>query len=242
MRIGNRPSERDTIGRTWEAAPSLSDKPDALPAGGAAKKAEADLDDPGSAFAACAALLEAGRAEAGVLVQDLLRRFPNHAEGWEQLGRTLLRSGKPEAALACFRRAHRASPSGPLAMACGRALRQLGRTDEARAAFAEACQRLPAAAPAQFLFGVTAQDARDFEAAAAAYERALACDPGLAEAAVNLGTVLQEMGDLDGAKRAYGRAVRQRPDSFGRVAQALTTAPRGELWLDLGRLRRDLAG
>ncbi len=59
---------------------------------------------------------------------------------------------------------------------------------------------------------------------------------------MNLGTVLQEMGDLAAAKRAYGAAVRHRANTFGRVSQALTASPKGELWLDLGRLRRDLTG
>ena len=79
-------------------------------------------------------------------------------------------------------------------------------------------------------------------AAAAAYEAVLRLDPDRAEAALNLGTVRQEAGDLPGAKAAYARAVRSRPDSFGRIAQALPAAPKGELWLDLRALRQDLAG
>lgn len=200
------------------------------------------FDEPKQAFAACVAMLRRGQAEAGLLVQELLRRFPDHAIGWAQIGAELGRLDKPEAALACFRRAFQAVPSADLALNCGRMLRLLGRVAEARTAFSEACQLDPSSAPAHFLRGVSAQDGRDFPEAAAAYRQALACDAGLAEAAVNLGTVLQEMGDLDGAKRAYAHAVRRRPDTFGRVAQALTASPRGELWLDLGRLRRDLAG
>ena len=86
-----------------------------------------------------------------------------------------------------------------------------------------------------------AQDQHDFGAAAKAYESALALDPNLAEAAVNLGAARQEGGDLAGAKAAYRQAVRTRGDTFGRVAQALSTSPRGELWLDLRHLRRTLS-
>ena len=97
-------------------------------------------------------------------------------------------------------------------------------------------------ARAWFLLGVSSADAGRRDAAAAAYRRALAIEPTLAEAAVNLGTLLQESGDLAGAKAAYGEALRLRPDTFGRIAQAMTTSPKGELWLDLGALRQDLTG
>ncbi len=97
-------------------------------------------------------------------------------------------------------------------------------------------------ARAWFLLGVSSADAGLRDAAVSAYRRALAIEPTLAEAAVNLGTLLQESGDLAGAKAAYGEALRLSPDTFGRIAQAMTTSPKGELWLDLAALRRDLIG
>lgn len=199
-------------------------------------------DRPDIAFAACRAMLRVGNADAGPLVQDLLRRFPDHAAGWEEIGLELKRSGKYEAAVACWQRAATTAPSGRLDLARGRALRHLGRRKEARVAFEDARLRDPSSATAHFLAGVAAQDDRDLPAAEAAYRSALDRDPALAEAAVNLGTVLQEQGRVPEAKAAYGIAIRLRADTFGRVAQAMTAAPHGELWLDLGRLRRDLAG
>ena len=44
------------------------------------------------------------------------------------------------------------------------------------------------------------------------------------------------------ADRVMGLALRLRPDTFGRVAQALAAAPTGEAWLDLAALRHSLAG
>ena len=193
-------------------------------------------------FAQCITALQAKDQRAGALLQDLLARFPDHAAGWEELGQWLLEAGKLKAALACLQRAMAVRPSLALLLACGNALRGLGRLPEARATFAEACRMAPHSVRAAFLLGLSAQDARDYPAARAAYERTLAIDATLPEAWVNLGTVLQETGDLEGAKRAYGRALQHRGDTFSRISQAMTAAPKGELWLDLGRLRRGLAG
>jgi tetratricopeptide (TPR) repeat protein len=97
-------------------------------------------------------------------------------------------------------------------------------------------------APASIWFdlGVARQDLRDYAAAAEDYRKALDIKPDYAEAVLNLGTVLQESGDLDGAMRAYADAYRLRPDMFGSIAMALTSAPHGRLWLDEAALRRAL--
>ncbi len=97
-------------------------------------------------------------------------------------------------------------------------------------------------APASVWFdlGVVRQDLRDHAAAAEAYRKALAIKSDYAEAALNLGTALQEGGDLDGAMRAYADAYRLRPEMFGTIAMALTSAPHGRLWLDEAALRRAL--
>jgi len=85
------------------------------------------------------------------------------------------------------------------------------------------------------------QDGKRPDLAIEAYRRALALRPDLAEAEANLGVALQERGDLNAAKQAYGRAINLMPSAFGRVAQALCTAPKGELWLDLSGLRAHLS-
>jgi cytochrome c-type biogenesis protein CcmH/NrfG len=54
--------------------------------------------------------------------------------------------------------------------------------------------------------------------------------------------VLQEAGDLDGAMRAYAQAYRLRPQAFGKIAMALTSASHGRLWIDEASLRRSLGG
>jgi len=98
-------------------------------------------------------------------------------------------------------------------------------------------------APASVWFdlGLARQDLRDYHGAATAYRRAIERKPDHAEAALNLGIVLQELGDLDSAMRAYREAYRLRPQTFGRIAMALTSASHGRLWLDEVSLRRALA-
>jgi tetratricopeptide (TPR) repeat protein len=99
-------------------------------------------------------------------------------------------------------------------------------------------------APASVWFdlGLVRQDLREYGKAVAAYRRALEIKPDFAEAALNHGVALQETGDIDHAMRAYAEAYRLRPSSFGLIAQALTSAPHGRLWLDEASLRRSLGG
>jgi tetratricopeptide (TPR) repeat protein len=97
-------------------------------------------------------------------------------------------------------------------------------------------------APASVWFnlGLARQDLRDYAGSAAAYRKAIDIKPDHAEAALNLGVVLQESGDMDAAMPAYAQAYRIRPASFGLIAQALTSASQGRLWLDEAALRRAL--
>jgi tetratricopeptide (TPR) repeat protein len=91
-----------------------------------------------------------------------------------------------------------------------------------------------------FDLGLVRQDLREHAAAATAYRKAIELKPDYAEAALNLGVVLQDSGDLDGAMRAYAQAYRLRPQTFGTIAMALTSAPHGRLWLDEAALRQTL--
>jgi tetratricopeptide (TPR) repeat protein len=99
-------------------------------------------------------------------------------------------------------------------------------------------------APASVWFdlGLVRQDLRDYAGAATAYRKALDTKPDYAEAALNLGIVLQEAGDLERAMGAYAEAYQLRPQTFGAIAMALTSASHGRLWLDEASLRRSLEG
>jgi len=99
-------------------------------------------------------------------------------------------------------------------------------------------------APASVWFnlGLARQDLRDHAGAASAYRKAFALKPDHAEAALNLGISLQGAGELDTAMDAFGKAYRLRPQLFGSIAMALTSASHGRLWLDEDGLRRALSG
>jgi tetratricopeptide (TPR) repeat protein len=228
------------------------------------------------AFTICITLLEHGDPEANDALHDLLRRFPNDAEGWHEIGLTLHKAGKFEAALVAFARAAEVVQNPRNEMARAASMRALGRLGEAVDILRRARSQLPgnpdiafqlalclhkigelAAARSElerilkpndananlwFAYGLICQDSHDTAAAITAYRRTLQLSPELAEAHVNLGICLQETGDIAAAKAMFGRAMRLRADTFGRIAQALPAAPRGELWLDSERLRRSLAG
>ena len=85
------------------------------------------------------------------------------------------------------------------------------------------------------------EDLHDAAGAIAAYRHSAELRPEFPEVHVNLGIALQRAGDLDGALQSYRQAMRLRGDAFARVAQALPAATKGQLWLDLEKLRRSLA-
>lgn len=238
--LAARPDHVETLLILGRAASVLQDHDTAIAALTRAAAIDPDRAEP--AFMLHAARVDAGDAAAALDLAGLAARFPEEAQGWDDIINSLSTRGEREEALACLSRQWAAAPSHATAMRRGLTARDLGRSAEARQAFEDAVALEPGSARGWFLLGVAAQDRHDDEAAETAYCRALALDPTLAEAAVNLGIAMQRGGDLEGAKAAYAQAVEMRPDTFGRVAQAMTTAPKGELWLDLRALRRSLGG
>jgi tetratricopeptide (TPR) repeat protein len=162
-------------------------------------------------------------------------------EAFVEKARTLDQAGQRPAARAAWRAILDVIPQHSEAMA---RLGRLAWEDGENAAALPLLERAVVSdVPASVWFdlGLTRQDLRDHKGAADAYRKAIELKPDHAEAALNLGTVLQESGDLDGAIRAYATAYRLRPQSFGTIAMALTSAPHGRLWLDEADLRRALA-
>ncbi len=204
------------------------------------RAAEIEPERPEAAFGAALTAIHESLDSAAGVVDDLARRFPDYGPGWEELGGHFERNGSWRLAAQAFTYAMNERPSAKLSVRLGSALQALGRRDQAATYYQKALEIDPKSAEAWFKLGLALHDGRLPAQAAEAYRRALSLRPGLAEAETNLGMALQEQRQLDSAKQAYGRAINLRPSTFGRVAQALATAPKGELWLDLGALRAHL--
>ena len=91
----------------------------------------------------CIALLEHGDPEANDALHDLLRRFPNDAEGWHEIGMTLHRAGEFKAALVAFTRGAEAIENPRHEMARAASFQALGRLGEAVDVLRKAGSLLP---------------------------------------------------------------------------------------------------
>jgi len=203
-------------------------------------------EQPGPIFLLCLLLLERRDPETNaVLVR--LERFADYGPGWEMLGHGLEPVHQAAARIAferaatAYAAAEAAAPTAELAYRTGIVQRHLSNPASALSALERATALDPTHAAAWFLLGLLRQDAHDLTGAAQAFRSVIAARPDHHEAAFNLAVVLQEAGDVEAALDQYALAWRLRPDSFGRIAQALVSPAVGRLWLQPGALMRDLA-
>ncbi len=194
-----------------------------------------------AAFGAGEMLIQYSPTEAGPAIDDLLRRFPDRTAELAHIGSALEKAGQAELAGRVYGALVTAQPSAKWYIRLGSVLHSLGCRDRALECYRMALGLEPTSFEAWFKLGLVLQDARRPDRAVEAYRQALALRPDLAETELNLGIALQELGELSAAKEAYGRALALMPAAFGRIAQALTTAPKGELWMDLDALRGHLS-
>ena len=139
------------------------------------------------------------------------------------------RAGRLEPALELYGQALARQPQSAVGHnAAGVALMQLGRVDEAVAAWHRAVAL--GYAPAHSNLGTALQRQGRLDEAVAAYREALRLNPGHAEAHYNLGSALQEQFRLDEAVECYQAALRVRA-AYPQACNNLGIALR-----DLGRL------
>ena len=187
------------------------------------------------------ALQKGGDAKTAVVALARAAESSDDPMDGARLGAALQALDRPEEAIAAFRRALAAAPNLVEArMALGACLRQTGELQAARAELERALALRPDDGRAWFALALICEDLRDTAGAIRAYRRSVETEPNRPEAHVNLGLNLQNTGDLDAAMDCYRQAMRLRPDTFGRIAQALTSARKGRLWLNPARLRRVL--
>jgi tetratricopeptide (TPR) repeat protein len=198
-------------------------------------------DDPWGWRTIGLALQKAEQFEAAIAAFTRASRAAPSGDLHLRRGALLQKLDRATEAAEAFRAAQALEPNNfEAALQMGLSLQRLGDHAGARRSLEQAMALDPKAGRGWFAFGLLAQEGRDWPAAIAAYRKALDAQPDLAEATVNLGIVLQETGDLAAARTAYAKALHLRADTFGRIAQALSAAPCGEVWLDLAALRESL--
>jgi tetratricopeptide (TPR) repeat protein len=181
--------------------------------------------------------LAAGNPHAAIApLREALQAEPVRHEAGFLLCQALAAAGDAGLTAAMQALARQAPDQRKSWLALGLKLREAGNLTAARDALRQA-QPLDIAS---FALGLTCQDLNDEAGAAAAFGAALAARPGFAEAVVNLGIARQRLGDMPGAMAAYRQAVQIRPDTLPRIAQAVTAASTGTLWLSPAGLRREL--
>ena len=190
-----------------------------------------------------AALRKANQTNAAALA--FARAFASSGEvahAVEQAS-ALMTLGRVDEAVAALRAALIIAPDKvDVILALAQGLRRLAEYREALALLERTAARHPDDSRIHFAIGLVRDDLQDSSGAIAAYRRCVALRPDLPEAQVNLGVAIQRTGDLKAAKDHYRAAIIARADTFGRIAQALPSTRKGELWLDLDRLRRSLGG
>jgi tetratricopeptide (TPR) repeat protein len=185
------------------------------------------------------ALRKSGQPDAAALAFTRAAESSADPLDYARLGAALQEINRPQEAIVSFQRALRRAPDLVDArVSLGSVLRQIGDLSSARVELERAVDMQPGDGRAWFALGLVCEDLRDTLGAIRAYRRSIEARPDFPEAHVNLGLNLQNSGDLDAAMDSYRRAMRLRADTFGRIVQALTSAKKGRLWLDLARLRR----
>jgi tetratricopeptide (TPR) repeat protein len=187
------------------------------------------------------ALDKAGQSRAAALAFARAVQSSSDASPALRLGAILQKLGRSAEAIAVYRRALVANPdSGEVGLALGVCLRQAGDPASAQTALERAVSGESRDGRAWFALGLVREDLRDTAGAIRAYRRSVELRPDFPEARVNLGLNLQYSGDLDAAMESYRAAMRLRADTFGRIAQALSSAKKGRMYLNLRRWRRVL--
>jgi Tfp pilus assembly protein PilF len=154
---------------------------------------------------AARAAFDAGRvAEAAQLFAELARDFPSHPLPHANLGMTLRRLGKLEAAVASYQRALALAPENPGIMSSlGNALRALGRLSEAEKLQARAVELAPRERALRYNHALTLRDMRKLNEALRLLAALNQEDPNDAEVAWDLALTQLQLGDYAKGFRGY---------------------------------------
>lgn len=161
----------------------------------------------------CQVLLRDGQAtQAEPIVQQLITRYPEAAEGWLYLGRLRLLQGNLSEAQNAWQRHLQLEPNsfdGHLQMGL-LGLRQNRLTDAAMH-LERALQSKPDSEVAHHSLGVVRAKENRLDDALASLTRAIQCQPAYMDAYLALATVLKQLGRADAARAQLEAALRINP-------------------------------
>lgn len=189
-------------------------------------------------------LRELGRLEeAETMAHQLLAREPAFIGAWSEAAQLARRRRDHEAALLRFRRALQIQGSDAFsALGMAMALRELGRRDEAEAAYAQALSLKPDYADAWREYGLFAREGGQSDAALQRLETALSFRPQDGVVLAPLLELLRERGELASADALLDRLLQQPSPGFEVLSAAAVHARRlGRNQEALQRLERALA-
>jgi putative PEP-CTERM system TPR-repeat lipoprotein len=165
-----------------------------------------------------------------MVAEQLQRRHPEAAAGYQLQGDILMSKRQAAQALPLYERAFQLSPVNELTIKIDNALRQAGRHEEAGRRLDRWLAGHPDDLRARAYKAQTWMAAREYQSAAGLLEDVLKREPGNAVALNNLALAYQELGDpraLAAAEEAYRRAGEQ-PDVMDTLAWILVEQGAGK--------------
>jgi Flp pilus assembly protein TadD len=146
--------------------------------------------------------------------QDAVKKNPEDAESWSNLGQVLVKSGQAEEALPAFQRAIDLVPGRwAYRFNQARALGILGRLDESVDAYRAAQQLFPNDYATAFNLGLTLHKKGDEEAAVAEYKKAIELSPEEASFHMALALSYERLQKPVEAAAAYTEALKLSPSA-----------------------------
>ena len=149
-------------------------------------------------------------AEAIELITAALKLNPQVADAWINLGNVQAAAGRPEEAVASYRKAAALGEAGVLIPLAG-VLWSLGRQDEALECMTQLLAARPGDIEVLHQRGNMLRELKRFDQALADYDAVLAVRPDLAETWTNRGATLSEMGRAGEALESLDRALLLQP-------------------------------
>lgn len=173
------------------------------------------------------------RATAEERYKDLLRAYPDFAEGWHFLGLLYNQNGDLMRGAEAILKSLELAPDNAVALNnLGEAYHRIGNTSAAVGALQKAIELDPHLAPAHFNLANILKQGEQLDAAIASYQSALQVQPRYPEAWFNLGNTYLIRGLFRSAAEAFENAVALRPE------HADARMNLGVAYLELGEVQK----